>query len=65
MQLTTIAVSCLHYILEQVITTSVATGSGHPDYPGHLDHFLSALKWVSPGHTNIPDPDQKYLSIID
>ena len=39
----------------------VATGSGHPDYPGHLGHFLSGSKWVSPRHTNMPDPDQTEL----
>ena len=42
---------------------SVATGSAHPDYPGHLGHFLSWSKWVSPGHTYMPDPDQNYLVI--
>ena len=41
---------------------SVATGSGHPDYPDHLDHFLSGSKWVLPGQTNMPDQDQKYLA---
>ena len=39
-------------------TAGVATGSDHPDYPGHLGHFLSGSKWVSPRHTNMPDPDQ-------
>ena len=38
-----------------VAQNSVATGSGHPDYPGHLGHFLSGSKWVLPGHTNMPD----------
>ena len=36
---------------------SIATGSGHPDYPGHLGHFLSGSKWVSPGHAYMPDSD--------
>ena len=26
--------------------SSVATGSGHPDYPGHLDHFLVGLDLI-------------------
>ena len=26
------------------IIGSVATGSGHPDYPGYLGHFLSRSK---------------------
>ena len=42
--------------------TSVATWSGHLDYPGHLGHFLAASKWVSPIHAYMPDPDQNYLS---
>ena len=37
--------------------TSIATGSGHPNYPCHLGHFLSGSKWVLPGHTNMPDLD--------
>ena len=41
--------------------TSVATGLGHS---GHLGHFLSGSKWVSPRHSNVPDPDQKYLVIV-
>ena len=44
--------------------SSVATGSGHLDYPGHLGHFLSRSKWVSAGHTNMPDPDQNCLVIM-
>ena len=43
---------------------SVATGSGHPDYPGHLGHFLSGSKWISPGHAYMPDPDQNCLVIM-
>ena len=43
---------------------SVATGLGHPDYPGHLSHFLSGSKWASPGHAYMPDPDQNYLFIM-
>ena len=47
-----------------ILHISVATGSSHPDYPGHLGHFLSGSKSVSPRHTNVPDPDQKYLVIV-
>ena len=39
-------------------------GSGHPDYPGHLGHFLSGSKWVSPGYAYMPDPDQNCLVIM-
>ena len=39
------------------VCVSVVTGLGHLDYPGHLSHFLSGLKWVSPGHAYMPDPD--------
>ena len=39
------------------VHTSIATGSGNPNYPGHLGHFLSGSKWVSPGHAYMPDPD--------
>ena len=28
------------------VAISVATGSSHLDYMGHLDHFLSGSKWV-------------------
>ena len=52
----------LHATLK--VYTSVATGSGYPEYRGHLGHFLSGSKWVSPGHTNMPDPDKKYLVIV-
>ena len=45
------------------LASSVATGSGHPDYPGHLGHFLSGSKWISPGHAYMPDPDQNSLDI--
>ena len=38
--------------------------AGHPDYPGHLGHFLSGSKWVSPGHVYMPDPDQNCLVIM-
>ena len=52
----------LSYVL--VISTSIATRSDHPDYPGHLGHFLTGSKWVSPGHAYMPDPDQNYLIIM-
>ena len=52
------------YIAQLVVhAISVATGSGHQDYPGHLDHFLSGSKWVLSGYTYMPDPDPKYLII--
>ena len=44
--------------------SSVVTESGHPDYLDHLGHFLFGSKWISSGHINMPDPDQKYLVIV-
>ena len=41
-----------------IVSIIVATGSGHLDYPGHLGHFLSGSKWISPRHAYMPDPDQ-------
>ena len=44
-------------VWNQSVSISVATGLGHPNYPGHLGHFLSGF------HPYIlirmPDPDQK------
>ena len=39
------------------IGISVAIGSGHPDYPDNLGHFL-------PRHTYISDPNPKYSGIM-
>ena len=48
------------FTVSQQFSSNVAAGSGHPDYLGHLGHFLSGSKWVSPGHAYVPDPDQNY-----
>ena len=44
--------------MSKCILISIATRSGHLDYPGHLGHFLSGSKWVSPIDTYVPDPDK-------
>ena len=54
----------MNYTSSHILTISIATESGYPDYPDHLDHFLSGSKWVLPGHTHMPDPDQNYLAIM-
>ena len=46
----------------RVLSSSVATSLGHLYNRGHLDHFFSGSKWVSPGLAYMPDPDQNYLS---
>ena len=50
--------------MTECMCTSVATGLGHPHYPGHLGHFLSGSKWVSPGHAYMPDPDRVVIMCI-
>ena len=50
--------------LIKVVCISVSTRLGYPDYPGDFSHFLSMSKWVSFGHTHMPNPDQTYLVIF-
>jgi len=51
--------ACVHVVV-CMQCASVATELVHL---GHLGHFLSRSKWVSPGHTYMPDLDQNYLVI--